>query len=379
VPEVLGPWDVIQTPSRRWSPPSIEGHERMFALMGAFTIAFSSILVRLSHASPSTAAIFRCVYALPILGLLAWREDRRHGSRGWRERRAGLASGVFFGIDMLLWNHSIVDVGAGLATVLANIQVVILPLVAWALLSEPPGKQILLALPVALIGVLLISGVLEHGAYGRDPTRGTVFGLAAGVAYVGFLLLLRHGGADLRRPAGPLCDATLVAAVVCVVAGVVIGDARLVPSWPSAGWLAILALSSQVIGWLLISASLPRLPAAVSSVLLTLQPIGSVALAALIFGESPTALQLTGVALVLVALVGAGRSRGGVVVGGGEGRGDDVWSGDGADEVGRARAGLLVATEAADDIGEPACIAGIGEPVVGDELGQRADPRRGDR
>jgi len=51
--------------------------------------------VRLSHASPSTAAIFRCVYALPFLGLLAWVEDRRFGGRTWRERRSGLVAGVF--------------------------------------------------------------------------------------------------------------------------------------------------------------------------------------------------------------------------------------------------------------------------------------------
>jgi drug/metabolite transporter (DMT)-like permease len=288
---------------------SIHGNERSFALMGAVTIAFSSILVRLSHASPSTAAIFRCAYALPILGALAWREDRRFGSRPWRERRAGLAAGVFFAVDILLWNHSIADVGAGLATVLANIQVVLVPLVAWALLAEAPGRQILLALPVALTGVLLISGVLEHGAYGVDPTRGTLFGLGAGIAYVGFLLLLRHGGSDLRRPAGPLFDATAVSTVLCLIAGLVIGDARLVPSWPSAVWLLLLALSSQVMGWLLITASLPRLPAAMTSMLLTVQPIGSVALAALIFGESPSSVQLAGVVLVLVALVAAGRSR----------------------------------------------------------------------
>ena len=48
---------------------------------------------------------------------------------------------MFFAIDMMLWNRSIVDVGAGLATVLANIQVVLVPLVAWALLSERPGAQ----------------------------------------------------------------------------------------------------------------------------------------------------------------------------------------------------------------------------------------------
>jgi drug/metabolite transporter (DMT)-like permease len=284
-----------------------ETNVRICALLGAVAIAFSSILVRLSHASPSTAAIFRCVYALPILGLLAWREDRRLGPRRRRDRRFAIGSGVFFAVDLLLWHHSIGDVGAGLATVLANIQVVLVPLIAWAVLSERPGRQVLAALPIALIGVLLISGALEHGAYGRDPARGTLFGLGAGVAYVGFLLLLRRGGADLRRPAGPLFEATATAAIICTVAGVIIGDAALGPSWPSAGWLVVLALTSQVLGWLLITVSLPRLPAALTSLLLTVQPVGSVALGALIFAESPSGLQLVGVALVLVGLLTATR------------------------------------------------------------------------
>jgi drug/metabolite transporter (DMT)-like permease len=282
-----------------------ERHARVCAMLGAVAIAFSSILVRLSHASPSTAAIFRCAYALPVLGLLAWREDRRFGERSWHDRRMALLSGVFFTADLMMWHRSIGDIGAGLATVLANIQVVLVPLVAWAVLSERPGRQMLAALPIALTGVLLISGVLEHGAYGRDPTRGTFFGIGAGVAYVGFLLLLRQGGADLRRPAGPLFDATAVATVLCVIAGLVIGDADLAPDWPGAGWLITLALTSQVLGWLLITISLPRLPAALTSLLLTIQPVGSVALAAVIFGEAPTALQLAGVALVVAALLTA--------------------------------------------------------------------------
>jgi drug/metabolite transporter (DMT)-like permease len=291
----------------RWL--ATERNVRVCAVLGAITIAFSSILVRLSHASPSTAAIFRCVYAVPVLGLLAWREDRRLGARSWHDRRYAIGSGIFFTVDLILWHRSIGDVGAGLATVLANIQVVLVPLVAWVVLSERPGRQVLAALPIALTGVLLISGVLEQGAYGRDPARGAAYGLGAGIAYVGFLLLLRRGGTDLRRPAGPLFDATATAAVLCVIAGVLIGDARLVPSWPGAGWLITLALTSQVLGWLLITSSLPRLPAALTSLLLTIQPVGSVALAALIFNEAPSALQLVGVAMVVGALVWATRPR----------------------------------------------------------------------
>ena len=44
--------------------------------------------------------------------------------------------------------------------------------------------------------------------------------------------------------------------------GLPLGEVNLAPSWPSHGWLLALAVSSQVVGWLLISISLPRLPAA---------------------------------------------------------------------------------------------------------------------
>jgi drug/metabolite transporter (DMT)-like permease len=276
---------------------------RICAVLGAFAIAFSSILVRLSHASPSTAAIFRCAYALPVLGPLAWLENHRLGSRSWRQRRLALIAGGFFSVDLVLWHHSIGDVGAGLATVLANIQVAIVPLVAWAVLSERPARRVLAALPIALLGVLLISGALEHGAYGRDPTRGTLYGIGAGIAYVGFLLALRQGGSDLRRPAGPLFDATVVGMLGCLVLGLLFGDEHLVPLFPGGWWLITLALTSQVLGWLLITSSLPRLPAALTSLLLTIQPVCSVGLAALIFGESPSPIQLLGVAIVVAALL----------------------------------------------------------------------------
>jgi len=284
-------------------PPSA----RALAVLGALTIAFSSILVRLADVSPSTAAIFRCAYALPVLGGLALWERRRLGPRSPRERATAAIAGVLFAADLICWHHAIGDVGAGLATVLGNLQVVFVPLVAWALIDERPEGRILATLPGVLSGVLLISGVLEKGAYGSDPVGGIVFGLATGVSYAGFILILRHGNADMRRPAGPLFDATASAAVVATVAGLAIGDADLAPQWSAQVWLVTLALTSQVVGWLLISVSLPRLPAALASLLLMIQPVGSVILAAVLLGESPSALQLVGVAAVLGGLVAVTR------------------------------------------------------------------------
>src|SRR5919201_509576 len=82
-----------------------------------------------------------------------------------------------------------------------------------------------------------------------------------------------------------------------------IGDASFAPTWPGHGWLALLAISSQVMGWLLISISLPRLPAALTSVLLTIQPVGSVLLGVAIFSESPSGPQLAGVVVVLTGVL----------------------------------------------------------------------------
>ena len=283
---------------------------RVSAALGAAAIAWSSIFVKLSHASPSTAAIFRCAYAVPVLLVLTLIEDRRFGRRSWADRRPAICSGVFMAIDLVLWHHSIDDVGAGLATVLANIQVVLVPLVAWLVLSEHPGRRVLYALPVAVVAVLLISGVAEHGAYGADPRLGAVYGVGAGVAYVGALLFLRRGGADLRRPSGPLFDMTLTAAIVASLIGIIFGDAKFVPVWPGAGWLILLALTSQVAGWLLITYALARLPAAVTSLLLMVQPVGSMILGAIIFSENPSVLQLLGVVLMIAAVIYATREPG---------------------------------------------------------------------
>ena len=281
----------------------------MAALTGALAIAFSGILFRVAHVSPVTGAVFRCLYALPVLWPLAYLEDRRYGPRPIGQRALAWGAGLFFAVDLVAWHQGIEEVGAGLATVLGNLQVVLVGVLAWALLRERPTNRALAAIPVALVGVVLISGAFEHGAYGRNPGLGVAYGILTAVAYSGFLLVLREGNRDLRRPAGPLFDATLVSGLACIPIGLVIGNLDWTPDWKAQAYLALLAVSSQALGWLLISITLPRLPAALTSVLLTFQPVLSVLFAWAILGESPSALQLGGVALVVCGLliVSAGR------------------------------------------------------------------------
>ena len=166
-------------------------------------------------------------------------------------------------------------------------------------------------MPVVLIGVVLISGVIGAGAYGSNPALGVFFGLLTAVAYAGFLLALRAGSADVRRSGGALFHATLACTLAVLVAGWLLDDLELRTGWESFAWLVTLALTSQVLGWLLIAAALPRAPAAVGSVVLTLQPVAAVLLAIVLVDEDPSPVQLAGVAVVVCGIVlatGRGRS-----------------------------------------------------------------------
>ena len=191
------------------------------------------------------------------------------------------------------------QVGAGLATVLGNTQVVLVGLFAWLLWRERPQTSSLVAIPVVLVGVILISGALANKALTVRSALGAVYGVLTGLAYTGFLLTLRQVGRGYVGPAGPLFDATLAAAVGSALIGFAVGDLDLTPSPSAQGWLILLALSSQVVGWLLITTSLPRLPAVVTSVSLTLQPVCAVLFAAAILDESPSRWQLAGAACIL--------------------------------------------------------------------------------
>jgi drug/metabolite transporter (DMT)-like permease len=279
------------------------------AVAGALTIAFSGILVRLADVEPSTAAFFRCFYALPFLALLAWRERRLYGRREAGQSRLAWIAGLFFAADLIFWHHAIAAVGAGLGTVLANTQLILVGLAAWAILGETPGGRVLAAVPIVLTGIVLISGVVGADAYGSDPALGVLFGVLTAIAYSSFLLVLRAGNRDLRRPAGPLFDATLSSTLACAVAGAALKELDLVPAWPAHGWLVLLAVSAQVIGWLVISTALARLPAARTSLLLTIQPAAAVIFAMLLVDEDPSWVQLLGIAVVLAGIVYATGSR----------------------------------------------------------------------
>lgn len=285
------------------------------AVAGAACISSSAVVMQLAGSSASMTALGRCGFALPVLGALGWLERRRGAApMTARSRWLARAAGVFLAGDLIMWSHSIADIGAGLGTVVTNLQVVLVALLAWAVLGERPHRSLLVALPVILSGLVLVGGLAGTGGYGADPAMGAVLGLGVAGLYSAYILLLRQATKG-RAPAGagrpavvaPLLQATVGATLGSAVLGLALRDFRLGPAWPSLGWLVLLALTSQVVGWLLITMSMPRLPAWLVSALLLVQPAGSLALSAAFLGERPSALQYAGVAVVLAGVLIAGR------------------------------------------------------------------------
>ena len=96
---------------------------------------------------------------------------------------------------------------------------------------------------------------------------------------------------------------TVGAALGSLAFGLFESEFSLRPSWPAHGWLIALALTTQVLGWLLIGVALPRLPALETSVMLLLQPMATVLWASLIFREVLSPIQWMGMLLVLGGIV----------------------------------------------------------------------------
>ncbi|TVT19540.1 DMT family transporter [Amycolatopsis acidiphila] len=264
----------------------------------ALSVSASAVLIGLSAVSPGTASFWRCVIALPPLLLVALRERRTAGAPARRATLYALLAGVFFAGDMLLWTQAIFEVGAGLSTVLVNLQVVLVPVLAWAVDRERMTRRFLACVPVMLLGVVLTAGLVGHAPSGPDPTWGTVHALLAAVCYSGFLFLLRRGGQG-GPPVQPYLLVMASAAVVSLAVGVCWHGVDLAPGAASFGWLAAAAICAQVVGWLLVAVCSPELPSQLGAVLLLLTPIGSVLLGALVLGERPSPPQLAGCVLIL--------------------------------------------------------------------------------
>jgi drug/metabolite transporter (DMT)-like permease len=280
---------------------------------GAIMISFSAVWVRLADVEVARSAFLRGLYALPVLAVLVARAPRSgQGARGGGSRwlrPLALVAGVLLGLDLVAWHASIGILGAGLGTVLPNLQVVLVGLTGVVLFRERPAPSFWLGIPLVLVGVWVLGVVGRPVVAGGSVPLGVLLGVATAVAYAASLVVLRlarareGGGTAVEVLWSLTLGATLVTGVVAVAEGVA-GPA----GWPADGWLVLLALGSQVVGWLLLTSSIHRLPAAATSVALLLQPVLALGWGALLLGEPLGVPQVAGAATVLLGVAVAHRA-----------------------------------------------------------------------
>ncbi len=279
--------------------PADDRRIMLIALAGASVLSFAPLLYVQSETTPITGAFFRMVYAIPILFILVLylnREDKR----SFKSRILTFVAGILLAIDYI---------GSGIATLIGNSQVIIVTLVSWWLFGERPNRMILLALPMVMIGLVFIAGIWDDEPYGEDPLKGVIGGIVAAIFYSSFLILYRYSN-RIQAPSSNLqFDATIGAAIGLFLVGIAplkrldIEPIDFTMNWPGHGWLFLLAISCQVIGWIAITFALPRLPAAHTSFAVLLQPVLTIVWGVILLSEQPSLQQIVGMTLIFSAII----------------------------------------------------------------------------
>src|SRR5262245_46833205 len=165
---------------------------------------------------------------------------------------------------------------------------------------ERADRRRIAALALASSGLVLVLAV--PGSAALDPL-GTALGLSAALVYSTYILTSER----VVERVSPLVLSALVctgAAVTLTLAGVADGDLQ--PGnvgLPGFGWLVALAVGSPVGAVSLFFAGLERVGPTAASILSSAEPVVTVLLAFVVFGESLGPIQLAGGALVVAAVL----------------------------------------------------------------------------
>lgn len=163
------------------------------------------------------------------------------------------------------------------------------------------SRQALAWPALALVGVVL----LTEPWHGHVDLVGVALAIGAGVAWATYIVLTQHVG-DRFHGLGTLSITVPIAAVLATVVGLPQVGGRLTP-----GVLAAalgLAVLMPVLPLTLELLALRRMSPAAFGTLMALEPAFGVLLGAIVLGQLPTAIQVVGIVLVVVAGAAAQRT-----------------------------------------------------------------------
>ena len=211
-----------------------------------------------------------------------------------------VTGGLFFALDLALWNTSVMRTQAAVAAILGNNTPIFVGLISWVVLRRRPRASFWIGLALALGGCLLIMSASLRGA-ARGSMSGNALAIIASLFFGAYLVVterVRQSMSTLTFNALAIAGSITALLVFCLVL-------RL-PLWGYSPrtWLALagLGLISQLMAYYALVYALGHLPATVTSVGLLAQVPCTAVLAWLLLGEPLTGAQLAGGGIVLAGI-----------------------------------------------------------------------------
>ena len=276
-------------------PPSLLAFAALLA--GNIAIAFGPLLVRFADSGPIATGFWRLALATPFLFFVGYRFGFRFSALGKSTIWLATIAGLFFGVDIILWHIGIFQTKMANATLFANCASLILVVYGIFVARKMPSKWESAAVLFAFVGAALLMGQ----SLDLSPLhfQGDILSLAAGLTYTVYLVLMMRVRQNTESW-GALGMASAVAAVILLTGSIVAGE-QVIPTvwWP----VILLAFTSQFFGQGCLTYALPHFSPLVIGLALLFQPALSAAAGWLAFGETLTAMDFIGSALVMIALV----------------------------------------------------------------------------
>ncbi len=241
---------------------------------------------------PGGAVLLRLVSASLVLLIIS---RPRVGTRTARELMLAASFGIVLAAMNLSFYEAIRRIPLGIGVTIEFIG----PLMV--AVAGTRKRVDLLWVALAALGILAL---MRGSAHGVDPL-GAGLALIAGCMWGAYILVNARVGRAFADGAG-LTVAMCVASIAALPAGVIEGGAQLVTPRSLAVGAAVGMLSSAI-PYSLEMEALRRIATSVFGVLMSLEPAVAALAGFLILGQNLSARELVGIALVVVASVGASR------------------------------------------------------------------------